>query len=132
MTRLRAEKIARLADRRPAIEIEDGPEDGDLLVIGWGSTYGAIAQAVKDVNAQGGRVTHVHLRQLNPLPCGLGKLLDRFPNAVTAEMNSGQLSTILRSEYLKPVACISNVSGQPFHVSALIEEFQNRAGENAQ
>jgi len=126
MTRLRAEKIARLAERRPGVQLEDGPEDADLLVVGWGSTYGAIAQAVKDMNAEGARIAHVHLRQLNPLPRVLGDLLDRFPQIVTAEMNTGQLSTILRSEFLKDIACISNVSGQPFHVSRLREEFKAR------
>jgi 2-oxoglutarate ferredoxin oxidoreductase subunit alpha len=127
MTRLRAEKIARLAGRRPPVEIEDGPEDGDLLVVGWGSTYGAIAQAVRELNADGARIAHIHLRQLNPLPRGLGDLLERFPRIVTAEMNSGQLSTVLRSEFLQAVECISNVSGQPFHVSALKQEFLKRA-----
>ena len=131
MTRIRADKIARLADRRPAVELEDGPEDADLLVIGWGSTYGSIAQAVKDVNAQGARIAHVHLRQLNPLPRGLGELLERFPKAVTVEMNTGQLSSILRSEFLKDIECISNVSGQPFHVSRLREEFTSRAEAKA-
>ena len=126
MTRLRAEKIDRLAERWPAIELEDGPEDGDLLVIGWGSTYGAIAQAVKELNADGKRVAHAHLRHLNPLPRGLSELLERFPRVVTVELNTGQLCSILRSEYLKPVECISQVNGQPFHVSRLRDEFTKR------
>ena len=71
-------------------------------------------------------------RQLYPLPRGLGDLLDRFPKAVTVEMNTGQLSTILRSEFLKDIECISNVSGQPFHVSRLRDEFTNRLEAKAQ
>lgn len=126
MTRLRAEKIDRLAARWPEVTIEDGPEDGDLLVIGWGSTYGSIAQAVRELNAEGKRITHVHLRHLNPLPRGLPELLNRFPHAVTVELNTGQLCSMLRSAYLKPVECISQVNGQPFQVSKLRDEFTRR------
>jgi 2-oxoglutarate ferredoxin oxidoreductase subunit alpha len=126
MTRFRAEKIAKVADRLPLIELEDGPEDGDILVIGWGSTHGSIAQAVKELNAEGKRVAHVHLRHLWPLPRGLGDLIKRFPKAVTAELNTGQLSSILRSEYLAPVTCISQVNGLPFYVSDLKSEITKR------
>ena len=126
MTRLRAEKINRLASRWPEVGIEDGPEDGDLLVIGWGSTYGSIAQAVRELNAEGKRIAHVHLRHLNPLPRGLPELLDRFPHAVTVELNTGQLCSMLRSAYLKPVECISQVNGLPFQVSRLRDEFTRR------
>ncbi|MEC9369495.1 MAG: 2-oxoacid:acceptor oxidoreductase subunit alpha [Pseudomonadota bacterium] len=119
MVRLRAEKIARIADRRPAIELESGADDADILVIGWGSTYGAIQQAVRELNDEGKRAAHVHLRQLWPLPKGLGELLERYPRSITAEMNSGQLASILRSEFLKPVGHISNITGQPFRVRDL-------------
>ncbi len=126
MTRLRADKISRVADRLPEIALEDGEQDGDILIIGWGSTHGSITQAVKELNAQGKRVSHVHLRHLWPLPRGLDTLLKRFPKAVTAELNSGQLSSILRSEYLAPVTCISQVNGQPFYVSDLKQEITKR------
>ncbi len=124
MTRTRAAKISRLADRLPAIELEDGAQDGDILVIGWGSTHGSIAQAVKELNGEGARVSHVHLRHLWPLPRGLEALIRCFPHAVTAELNTGQLSSILRGEYLAPVTCISQVNGQPFHVSDLKAEIR--------
>lgn len=126
MTRLRAEKIAKVADRLPPIELEDGVPDGDILIIGWGSTHGSISQAVKELNAEGKRVSHVHLRHLWPLPRGLEDLIERFPRAVTAELNTGQLSSILRSEYLAPVTCISQVNGQPFYVSDLKVEITSR------
>ncbi|GBE44135.1 2-oxoglutarate oxidoreductase subunit KorA [bacterium BMS3Bbin10] len=126
MTRARAEKISRIADRLPAIEMEDGVQDGDILIIGWGSTHGSIAQAVKELNAEGARVSHVHLRHLWPLPRGLEALIRCFPRAVTAELNTGQLSSILRSEYLAPVTCISQVNGQPFYVSDLKAEITRR------
>jgi 2-oxoglutarate ferredoxin oxidoreductase subunit alpha len=126
MTRARAEKVSKVADRLPPIELEDGPEDGDILVIGWGSTHGSIAQTVKELNAEGKRVSHVHLRHLWPLPRGLEDLIKRFPKVVTAELNTGQLSSILRSEYLAPVTCISQVNGQPFYVSDLKDEITKR------
>lgn len=126
MTKVRAEKIAKIADRLPPIELEGGPEDGDILVIGWGSTHGSIAQAVKELNAEGKRVAHVHLRHLWPLPRGLDELIKRFPTAVTAELNTGQLSSILRSEYLAPLTCISQVNGLPFYVSDLKSEITKR------
>ncbi len=126
MTRLRAEKISRVADRLPEIELEEGEQDGDILIIGWGSTHGSITQAVKELNAQGSRVSHVHLRHLWPLPRGLDALLKRFPRAVTVELNTGQLSSILRSQYLAPITCISQVNGQPFYVSDLKSEITKR------
>ncbi len=119
MTRLRAEKIARIAERRPPAGIETGADEGDLLVIGWGSTYGAIKQAAIDLADEGHRVSHLHLRQLWPLPRGLDAILERFPKIVTAELNSGQLAGILRSEFLKPVESIARVTGQPLRVADL-------------
>ncbi|MHA1165553.1 MAG: 2-oxoacid:acceptor oxidoreductase subunit alpha, partial [Alphaproteobacteria bacterium] len=95
-------------------------------IIGWGSTHGSITQAVKELNAEGKRISHVHLRHLWPLPRGLDALIKRFPKAVTAELNTGQLSSILRSEYLAPVTSISQVSGQPFYVSDLKAEITKR------
>ncbi len=110
---------AAVAERRPEIEIETGVEDGDLLVVGWGSTWGAITQAVDELNRQGHRIGHVHPRQLWPLPRGLGALADGFARVVTAELNTGQLAGILRSELLRPVDCIAHVTGQPFRVDDL-------------
>ena len=122
MVALRAEKVARVAERAPEVAIETGVDEGELLVIGWGSTHGSIKQAVTELNAQGHRIAHAHLRQLWPLPRGLEDLLKRFPKAVTAELNMGQLSGILRSEYLVPVECIAQVNGQPFPVAKLKSE----------
>lgn len=132
MTRLRADKIARVAERLPAAELEDGPEDAELLVVGWGSTHGAISQAVAELNEEGRKVAHLHLRQLRPLPRGLEALLRAFPRAVTAELNSGQLAGLLRSEYLVPVEAIGQVTGQPFAVSALKAELAKKLGERAE
>ncbi len=119
MTRLRAEKIDRIAARRPAVELDIACEDADLLVIGWGSTWGAITQAVAELNEEGQKIAHLHLRQLWPLPRGLEELIAKFPVTVTAELNTGQLAALLRSEYLAPIKSISQVTGQPFRVSDL-------------
>ncbi len=128
LVRLRAEKIVRIAERLPPVELENGPKNAELLVIGWGSTHGSITQAVKELNADGSRVAHVHLRQLWPLPRGLDALLKRAPQAVTVELNSGQLCAILRSETLAPLECISQINGQPFHVSDLKSQIVKRLG----
>jgi len=101
-------------------------EDGDLLVIAWGSTYGPVRQAVRNVCAEGQRVSHLHLRQLWPLPAGLESILRRFRRIVCAEMNSGQLTGILRSKYLLPVEPVTQVSGRPFLVATLEAAFAER------
>ncbi len=119
MVELRAAKVARLADRTAEASLDSGPDDADLLVIGWGSTYGALKQAVQELNAEGHAVAHAHLRQLWPLPRGLAELIGRFPKTVTAELNMGQLSAILRSELLAPIDCIGQVNGLPFAVADL-------------
>ena len=126
MTRLRAEKVACVADRLPPVELEDGPEDAELLVIGWGSTWGAIKQAVTELNADGKKIAHVHLRHLWPLPRGLRELIAKYPKAVTVELNTGQLAAVLRSEFLAPVEAIGQVTGQPFKVSDLKAELTGK------
>jgi len=83
------------------------------------SGMSAIKQAVEELNAEGHRVGHMHLRQLWPLPCGLAEAFDGFERVMTAEMNSGQLASILRSELIRPIDCISQVTGQPVRVTDL-------------
>jgi 2-oxoglutarate ferredoxin oxidoreductase subunit alpha len=126
MVRLRAEKIARIADRAEHALLQEGPDEGDLLVVGWGSTYGAIRQAARNVRVDGHDVTHLHLRQLWPLPSGLEEKLRGFRRIVCAEMNTGQLSAILRSTFLLPVEPVTQISGRPFLVSDLEAEFSAR------
>jgi 2-oxoglutarate ferredoxin oxidoreductase subunit alpha len=119
MVRLRAEKIARIADRAEHATLQEGPDEGDLLVIGWGSTYGPIRQAARNLSKAGHKVTHLHLRQLWPLPSGLEATLHRFEHVVCAEMNTGQLTGILRSTFLLPVEAVTQINGRPFRVSDL-------------
>jgi 2-oxoglutarate/2-oxoacid ferredoxin oxidoreductase subunit alpha len=126
MVTLRAEKIARIAARNEHAMLQEGPDEGDLLVVGWGSTFGPIRQAVRNLNEAGHEATHLHLRQLWPLPSGLESILRRFKHVLCAEMNSGQLTAILRSTYLIPVEAVTQVNGRPFLVSDLEAAFSAR------
>ncbi len=126
MVRLRAEKIARVADRAEHAMLQEGPDEGDLLVVGWGSTFGAIRQATRNLVADGHKVTHLHLRQLWPLPSGLEEKLRSFNRIACAEMNTGQLTSILRSTFLLPVEPVTQINGRPFQVSDLEAELSAR------
>jgi 2-oxoglutarate ferredoxin oxidoreductase subunit alpha len=119
MVRVRARKIAGIAAEIPPTEVYGAPQ-GDLLVIGWGSTYGAIAAAVKDVQRQGKSVSHVHLRYLNPLPSDLGEVIGRFKKVLVPEMNLGQLIKVLRAEYLVDAVGLNKIQGLPFKVSEIV------------
>src|SRR5262249_4274884 len=97
-----------------------GPPQGDLLVVGWGSTYGAIAAAVKEFQRQGKAVSHVHPRFLNPLPTDLGDIIGRFRKVLVPEMNLGQLVKLLRAEYLVDAVGLNKIQGLPFKVSEIV------------
>ena len=131
MVRLRAEKIARVTTTATKPFSLDGPEDGELLVVGWGSTYGAIRRAVSRMNDAGNKVGHLHIRQLWPLPAGIGDILSRYKSVVCVELNTGQLTAILRSTYLVAVEPITKTAGRPFGVSDLKAQFQAHLGEDA-
>src|SRR6266571_413816 len=100
MVRLRAAKVEAIGQDVPDV-VPAGDPDGDLLIIGWGSTYGSITAAVKAQRAAGRRIGHVHLRYLNPLPRNLGQVMERYGKVLVPEMNMGQLSMILRAKYLE-------------------------------
>ncbi len=114
MVRLRAEKVARIANDIPPVVVEGDPGGGELLVLGWGSTAGAITGAVNLARRQGLPVSRAHLRHLNPFPDNLGEVLARFDHVLVPEMNSGQLALLLRARYLKDVITFSKVQGKPF------------------
>jgi len=113
MVKLRAEKVERISDELPPAEV-DGEPEGELLVVGWGSTYGAIRSAIGRVRDRGGKVTHLHLRYLNPFQKNVGEILYRFKHVLVPEMNLGQLSKVLRSKYLVPTVSLNKVQGLPF------------------
>lgn len=116
MVRVRHQKVTRITQEIPPTKVH-GPERGKLLVLGWGSTYGAIAAAVEDAQAQGHTVAHAHLRHLNPLPADLGDVLSRYDRVLVPEMNMGQLLKLVRAEYLIDAIGLNKIQGRPFKVS---------------
>jgi 2-oxoglutarate/2-oxoacid ferredoxin oxidoreductase subunit alpha len=124
MVHLRAEKVARIANDIPLLEVNGDPEGGELLVLGWGSTAGAITGAVNAARRQGLSVSRAHLRYLNPFPKNLGEVLARFDKVLCPEMNLGQLSLLLRARYLKDVQSLNKVKGQPFTRQEILEKIQ--------
>src|SRR5499426_1869388 len=128
MIELRAEKVARIAAEIPPVEVL-GPERGELLVVGWGGTHGAITSAVEAVRADGLPVSGVHLRHLNPLPPNLGELLAGFEKVLVPELNLGQLTHLLRDRYLAPAQVLGKVEGQPFKVSEIRARIERMLAE---
>ncbi|HXK21122.1 MAG TPA: 2-oxoacid:acceptor oxidoreductase subunit alpha [Myxococcota bacterium] len=118
MIHLRAEKVARIAQEIPAIEVF-GPDCGELLVVGWGGTHGAITSGVEAARADGLSVSSIHLRHLNPFPANLGEVLSRFERVLVPELNMGQLTSLLRAEFLVPAQRLSKQQGQPFKVAEI-------------
>lgn len=121
MVRLRAEKVERIAQDIPPVEVFGQPK-GKVLVLGWGSTYGAITTAVEQLQSQGASVSSAHLRYLNPFPRDLGDVLSRFETVLVPELNLGQLALLVRAKYLVDVVSFSKVKGKPFKVSELINK----------
>ena len=126
-TYVRAEKIARVAQECGELDLA-GAESGDLLVIGWGGTFGALRQAQQTVAAQGKKVSHAHLRWLSPLEPGLAKIIKNFKKVLVAELNMGQLRTILRAEFLIDCIGLNKIQGQPFMVREVIAKIEELVG----
>jgi 2-oxoglutarate ferredoxin oxidoreductase subunit alpha len=124
MTDLRAAKVNAVAEYIDDQQIEHGPESGELVVVGWGSTYGPIYQATRRTG-----VSFVHLRHINPLPKNLGELLGRFDKVLVPEMNDGQLSTLLRDKLCMETLPFSKVTGQPFLIRELVEKIESLRGD---
>jgi len=124
MVKTRAQKIANIANDIPELGIEVGEDSGKLLVLGWGSTYGAIREAVQRCRDRGLSVSHAHLRYLNPFPKNLGALLTRFERVLVPELNLGQLVKMLRSTYLVPAESLPKVQGQPFMIAELEDKIR--------
>ncbi|HTT76801.1 MAG TPA: 2-oxoacid:acceptor oxidoreductase subunit alpha [Candidatus Binataceae bacterium] len=119
MVRLRARKIAGIAREIPPTEIFGDVDGGDLAVLGWGSTYGSLREAVKQMREKGKSVSHIHLRYLNPLPSDLADQLRKFKKVMVAEMNMGQLLKMVRADYLIDAIGCNKVQGRPFKVNEL-------------
>jgi 2-oxoglutarate ferredoxin oxidoreductase subunit alpha len=125
MTKLRAEKVLGVADSIPEQEVTLGEPGGRLAVIGWGSTFGPIHQAVRRARRRGQDVSHIHVRYIWPLPKNLGDLLKTYDRIIVPEMNNGQFKTVLRDQFLVDAQPINKISGHPFKIAeieAAIEE----------
>ena len=118
MTMLREQKIARIAEDIPQIVVDED-EGAEVLVIGWGSSYGAILAGVRRVRARGQKVARVHLRYLNPFPKNLGEVLSRYPKVLVPELNRGHLWRMIRSDFLTDAIRYSKVQGQPLKASEI-------------
>ncbi len=129
MTEIRRDKVLGIAV--PDQQVEQGAAGDSIAVVGWGSTYGPIAQAVRRARHRGASVAHIHIRHIWPLPANLGELLKSFEHVIVPEMNTGQLKTLLRDQYLIDAQPLNKVSGQPFtigEIEAAIRQL-DRTGE---
>jgi 2-oxoglutarate ferredoxin oxidoreductase subunit alpha len=124
MVNIRQEKVDRIADYIPEQQLDSGPASGKILVLGWGSTYGAIKSAVSVLQQQGHAVSHAHLRYIRPFPKNLGSLLRNFEQVLIPEINSGQLIKIIRDVYLVDAKGYNKVMGVPITKTELVEQLQ--------
>jgi 2-oxoglutarate ferredoxin oxidoreductase subunit alpha len=127
MVQLRDAKVRGIENDIPDVVV-DGPERGDLLLVSWGSTRGAIRSALRRLRAGGGDVSHVHLRHLNPLPRNLGPVLRAFDRVLVPELNLGQLATVLRARYLVDAQPVGKVQGKPFRSAEILEAVARARG----
>jgi 2-oxoglutarate/2-oxoacid ferredoxin oxidoreductase subunit alpha len=121
MTRLRAQKVAGIAGDIPALEVDDPDGDAEVLVLGWGGTYGPIAAGCRRVRNSGRKVAHAHLRHLNPFPRNTGEVLRRYERVLVPEMNLGQLLKLVRAEFLVDAVGYNRVSGLPLRAAEVAE-----------
>lgn len=129
MTDIRKNKIDGIANDIPEQKVTRGEDAGEIAVVGWGSTFGPITRAVQKIRLEGHKVSHIHIRHIWPLPKNLASLLNGFKKVIVAEINTGQLITVLRSQYLIDAQGLNKISGQPFKVSE-VEEAIRKSLEN--
>ena len=122
MVKIRQEKIDKIADYIPEQEIDNGYENGKVLVLGWGSTYGAIKSAVSELVQEGESVSHVHLRYIRPFPKNLGDIIKNFEKVLIPELNNGQLIKIIRDQYLVDAKGLNKIMGVPFVKQEILDE----------
>ena len=126
-TRVRAEKVQRVAQDIGELDLS-GPSSGDVLIVGWGGTFGALRQAQQAFATQGKKISHAHLRWLSPLEPGLAKVIRNFKHVLVAELNMGQLRTVLRAEFLIDAVGLNKIQGQPFKVREVITAVEKLIG----
>jgi len=125
MINTRAKKVENVAQVIPLQEIE-GPASGDLLVVSWGGTYGACRTAVENCQEEGLSVAHCHLRWLNPFPSNFGEILKSYKRVLIAELNLGQLRTLVRSQFLIDAQGLNKVQGLPFFVAEIMQAIKKQ------
>src|SRR5262249_41465388 len=124
MVRIRAAKVEAIGQEILDV-VPAGDSQGDLLIVAWGSTYGAITAAVKAQRAEGRKIGHVHLRHLNPLPANLGDVLKRFHRVLVPELNMGQLLWLLRAKYLVDAVGLNKIQGRPFKQAEVEQKIED-------
>jgi 2-oxoglutarate ferredoxin oxidoreductase subunit alpha len=130
MTVLRRDKVAGIVADIPEQDVF-GPESGDLLIVGWGSTFGALRSAAERLQAEGKSVAHAHVRYLNPFPANLGGLLKQYKTVLVAELNLGQLWFVLRGTYLVDAVSYGRVRGKPFRIAEIVDEANRLLAERS-
>ncbi len=124
MVKLRQEKVDKIADYIPLQKLDSGPEKGDLLVLGWGSTFGSIKTAVTELQKEGLSISHAHLRYIRPFPKNLGQILKNFKQVLIPELNNGQLIKIIRDQYFVDAIGYNKIMGIPFTRHELIKKMR--------
>ena len=122
MVKIRQEKVDKIADNIPPQKIDNGPDKGDLLILGWGSTYGAIKSAVEELLSEGHSVAHAHLHHLRPFPSNLGNILRNYKHILIPEINNGQLVKIIRDQFLVDARQYNKIMGVPITKTELVLE----------
>lgn len=125
MVKVRAERIEKVADGYSPLSMEEGEMSGDVLLLGWGSTFGALKVAAQELRLRGEKVSHLHLRNLNPLPKDLGDILSNFETVIIPELNNGQLVKLIRDKYLVDAQSITKIQGQPFKSEELVNQVES-------
>lgn len=119
MVKIREARIEKIAEYIPDQTIESGPDSGELLIVGWGSTFGAIESVIQSLNKKGRSVSHAHIRHIKPFPRNLKDLLLRFDKILVPELNNGQLSKVLRDKFLLPIYTFNKIQGMPISKAEL-------------
>ena len=124
MVKMRQAKRDKIADHIPLQEVDSGSEEGEIVVVGWGSTYGSLSTAVNELRKVGMDISHIHIRYLAPFPRNLGDLLNGYRQVLVPEINNGQLLSLIRDRYMIPAKGINKIKGRPFGVEELKQEIR--------
>jgi 2-oxoglutarate/2-oxoacid ferredoxin oxidoreductase subunit alpha len=123
MIKIRAEKVQRLQNAIPEQTVF-GPTEGDLLIVGWGGTYGALRSAVAAAHGKGHAVAHAHIRYLNPFPRNLANVLSNYKQILIAELNLGQLALLINGRFGMKARQLNKVQGQPFKIREVLSKIE--------